>query len=492
MSERLAAATSYGAVYGHADSTGVLTFLGIPYAAPPIGARRFAPPEPPRPWKEARDATSRGPAAPQPGASGPVGELLPRVSIVGDDYLNLNVWTSDLGGSRPVMVFIHGGSFTTGSGAIPVYDGARFARDGVVLVTINYRLGADGFLWFGEGTPNLGLLDQVAALTWVRDNIRSFGGDPGNVTVFGESAGAMSACTLLAMPAAAGLFRRVIAQSGDAQRVISPVAAERVGRRLAEILGVHAGRDWIAEVPRPVLLQAQLQLSQEAAASPDPELWGEVARNIMPFEPVVDGELLPRAPHEAIRSGAGSSVDILVGTNHDEWRLFFVPTGVADRADADDLHRFVSDRMGAPSVIPTYRATRPRASAGELMCAIMTDWFYRLPALQTAADHDGTYVYEFTWGSPAYGGALGSCHALELPFVFDNLDDPGYATMLGGQPPQHIADSMHRAWVAFATSGDPGWPAYSPESRLSMRFGAECELTTDSRAEERAAWDGVW
>jgi len=481
--------TVHGPVGGHADGDGVLSFLGIPYAAPPVGPRRFMPPVPPQPWTDVRYGRDYGPTAPQVRAAGPVAQLLPGEPILGEDYLNLNIWTPDTDGARPVMVFIHGGSFTSGSGAIPTYNGSQFARHGVVLVTINYRLGADGFLWFGDGTPNLGLLDQIAALAWVRDNIRAFGGDPANVTICGESAGAMSVCTLLAMPAATGLFRRAIAQSGAARCVIGPDSAVRIGARLAEILGVAATRAAIAAVPMPRLLAAQSQLSQEVAAEPDPQRWGDVARNIMPFEPVVDGHLLPAAPIQALRGGAGADVDILVGTNVDEANLFFVPTGVVDQADHEALSQFVRARRYPPSVISAYRTARPDSSYGELMAAIMTDGFYRIPALEVARAHPGTYIYEFAWRSPAFDGALGACHALELPFVFDNLDAPGYAALLGARPPRRLAESMHRAWSAFAATGDPGWPPYDDRGRPVLRFGTSDELTASERADEDAVWD---
>lgn len=266
MMEQRIAVTASGSVVGQTSEDGVISFLGVPYAAPPAGRCRFAPPSSPVPWSQPRDARSFGPTAPQPPVAGPIGPLLPRVEIPGDGYLNLNVWTPSLDGDLPVMVFIHGGAFTSGSGAIPTYNGSRFARDGVVLVTINYRLGADGFMWFGEGPANLGLQDQIAALTWVQDNIRQFGGNPGNVTVFGESAGAMSVCTLIAMPAAQGLFRRAIAQSGAGRCVIGPESALLVAQRLAELLGVRPTQDAIAGVPRHSLLHAQVSLAQEIAA----------------------------------------------------------------------------------------------------------------------------------------------------------------------------------------------------------------------------------
>jgi para-nitrobenzyl esterase len=475
--------TKNGPVSGRANDDGVWSFLGIPYASAPAGPLRFRPPVPPRPWTDALDARAYGPTAPQARAEGPVARLLPEVLIPGDDYLNLNVWTADPDGARPVMVFIHGGSFSGGSGAISTYNGSRFARHGVVLVTINYRLGADGFGWFGDGTPNLGLLDQVAALAWVRDNIAAFGGDPANVTIFGESAGAMSVCTLIAMPAATGLFRRAIAQSGAARCVIGLDTAERIGARLAEILGVAATRAAIAAVPMPRLLAAQSQLAQEVAAEPDPWRWGDVAPNIMPFEPVIDGHVLPCAPIEALRQASG--VDILIGTNADEANLFFVPTGAVDQAGPEALSRFVRARRYPPSVIAAYRAARPMASDGELMSAIMTDGFYRIPALEVARAHRRTYVYEFAWPSPAFGGALGACHALELPFVFDNLDDPGYAPVLGARPPRELAESMHRAWAAFAAAGDPGWPPFDDRSRLVRRFGAPGGLIAFERADNQ-------
>jgi para-nitrobenzyl esterase len=482
MSRPVTIDTKCGPVRGRADEDGVLSFLGIPYAAPPVGPQRFLPPEPPRPWTDVRDALAYGPTAPHVRAEGPVAALLPGAPIPGEDYLNLNIWTPDPEGARPVMVFVHGGSFTSGSGAIPVYDGARFARRGVVLVTINYRLGADGFLWFGEDTPNLGLLDQIAALTWIRDNIRAFGADPANVTVFGESAGAMSACTLLAMPAAAGLFRRVIAQSGAAHCVMDPDSAVRIGVRLAEILGVAANRPALASVPMPRLLAAQSQLAQEVVTEPDPRRWGNIAPTMMAFEPVVDGRVLPVAPLEALRHGAGADVDILVGTNTDEANLFFVPTDVVRLADRAALDGFVRARGYPPSLADGYRAALPEASDGELISAIMTEEFYRVPALEIARAHPGTYVYEFTWRSPACDGAIGACHALELPFVFDNVDDPGFAALLGAAPPRKLAASMNRAWSDFAATGNPGWPPYDETDRRVLRFGTPDRLTAVGEA----------
>ncbi|WP_427891121.1 carboxylesterase/lipase family protein [Kribbella sp. GL6] len=352
--------TRYGPVLG----TDSLVFKGIPYAAPPVGPDRFRPPRPPQPWSAPLKATSYGPTAPQTGADGPLAELVPRAIVPGDNYLNLNVWSPDLDGNAPVMVFVHGGSFTSGAGALSVYDGSRFARGGVVLVTINYRLGADGFLWFGEGSPNLGLLDQIAALTWVRDNIAAFGGDPGNVTIFGESAGAMSVCTLLAMPAAAGLFHRAIAESGAANNTIDAATARLVGERLAAMLGTAPTREAIAQVPLQRLLAAQDQLGRQVMGKARAKVWGDVARTLLPFSPVEDGTLLPAAPLDLIRAGAGADVDLMVGTNSEEARLFLIPTGVAAKLSTPLLYAAARTRFGLSlNGVRRYRANRPRRPA---------------------------------------------------------------------------------------------------------------------------------
>ncbi|WP_219620962.1 carboxylesterase/lipase family protein [Bacillus sp. V3-13] len=250
--------TRHGEVRGIV-ADGVFTFKGIPYAAPPFGPNRFLPPQPVEPWHGVRDALTYGPEAPQLRPDPQAAELAPDPAVPGEDCLNLNIWSPDLGlAGLPVMVWIPGGMFELGSGA--TYNGSRFARDGIVCVTINYRVGVDGFLYLGDGNANLGLLDQVAALEWVRDNIAAFGGDPGNVTIFGESAGAMSVGTLLSMPRADGLFRRAIAQSGAAHQVISAATAQQIGQYLARKLGVEASLEAIAAVPLDRLLAAQAEL----------------------------------------------------------------------------------------------------------------------------------------------------------------------------------------------------------------------------------------
>jgi len=476
---------------------GVATFKGIPYAAPPFGANRFQPPRPVERWDGVREALSYGPTVPKPPYFPPFDVLIPEPAIPGEDCLNLNIWTPDVGrAGLPVMVWIHGGAFSNGSGAVPQYDGSRFARDGVVCVTINYRLGADGFLYLGDGIANLGLLDQIAALIWVQENIAAFGGDSDNVTIFGESAGAFSVSTLLSMPRAWGLFRRVIAQSGAGHHVISPATAQRVGQYLAEKLGVEATSEAIAAAPVDRLLQAQVELSGDAFANPDPVRWGEVAGNLMPFEPVIDGDILPTRPIDSIVGGAGAGVDVIIGTNTDEEMLFMVPNGAINYITEDMLAGTVA-AYGLPvsETIATYRAIRPDASSGELLSAIVTDWFFRIPAIRLAEAHaqstGATYMYEFAWRSPGFDGKLGACHGLEIPFVFDTLDKEGFEVLLGEDAPQQLADAMHAAWVAFAKVGDPGWQRFDLSRRATMRFDRRQELVDDPRSEERRLWEGL-
>jgi para-nitrobenzyl esterase len=489
---------------------GVTAFLGIPYAAPPVGPNRLRPPRRAEQWTGVRDATVLGPEPPQPkfGVRDPSG-LVYDPAVPGEDCLNLNIWTPDPGASGlPVMVWSPGGAFQFNSGGS--YDGSRFARDGVVCVSINWRTGADGFLYLGEADDgaNLGLLDQIAALAWVQENIAAFGGDPGLVTVFGESAGAMSVGDLLSMPRAEGLFRRAVLQSGAAHLVIPPAAAARIGARLAELLEVPTERAAIADVPADRLLAAQAQVGAEVVTNPDPGRWGaEVVASTMPFHPVVDGVIVPAPPIDRITAGAGAEVDVLVGTNSDDWRMFPVLGGVIDQVTDEmlagpvEVHGAQScAAFGLPAerALPFYRARRPGGRPGDLLAALLTDWWVRVPAMRLADAHapapGATYMYEFAWPSPAFGGRLGACHGLEIPFVFDTLD-LGRDQMLGGalgtHPPQRLADTVHGAWVAFATKGDPGWPRYDLDRRAVMRLDVTPTLMEDPYAGERALWAGM-
>lgn len=481
--------TMQGAVRG-VVLEGVASFKGISYAAAPFGANRFKAPQRPVSFDGVRDATTFGATAPHGPYSPPTDQLLPEPIINGKDCLNLNIWTPEPGrGALPVMVWIHGGAFVNGSSAVPWYVGDSFARDGVVCVTINYRLGADGFLLLDGAPPNRGLLDQLAALGWVQENIAAFGGDPGNVTIFGESAGAMSVASLLSMPRSEGLVRRAIAQSGGGHHVLSVETARLVASELAQRCGVAPTLSDLAAVPLDALIASQQRLSADIAVTRDRSVWHEIAHDAMPFEPVVDGDVLAARPVDAIAAGAAGSVDLLVGTNLEEYRLFLVPNGVMPYIDESVLDGAANELELDAAGLALYRARVD--SPGEGLSAVLTDWFFRIPALRLAEGHRGTsHVYEFGWRSSLYEGRLGACHALEIGFVFDTLhhDDVG---PFYDDAPDELAATMHAAWVAFATSGDPGWTPYEPATRSTMSFGPRCEVLTDPRADERVAWTGV-
>ncbi len=479
---------------------GVHAFLGLPYAAPPFGANRLRAPRPVVPWDGVRDATTYGPAVPQvapPESAGTEWDT----GRGGEDCLTLNVWTPDPGTSGlPVMVWIQGGAYEMSSTA--AYDGSRFARDGVVCVVINWRVGADGFLYLGDGVANVGLLDQVAALEWVQENITAFGGDPGNVTVFGQSAGAMAIGTLLGVPRAEGLFRRAIVQSGAAHHVSPPETALTVGRYLAKKLGVEPTRDALAAVPLERLIQAEAELSADIEAHPGRDFWGCDMVVTMPWQPVVDGEVLPAPPLERVAAGASAGVDLVVGTNADDWRMFLVITGELGQVTDDELAGPV-ERYGRRAVaaygLPTekaldaYRARYPDGSPGDLLAAVQTDWWTRIPAIRLADAHagaaGGTYMYEFAWAAPG----LGAVHAIEVPFVFDSLGKDAllFGPLLGEDQPQGLADTMHAAWISFARTGDPGWARYDVNRRATMRFDTDSRVVDDPRPWERDLWEGL-
>ena len=475
---------------------GVMAFLGVPYAAAPTGPALFRAPAPAPSWDGVRDAVTLGPTVPRPPYPPPFSELLLDPVIAGDESLNVNVWTPDPGaGGLPVMVWIHGGAFVNGTNAVPTYDGRAFARDGVVLVSINYRLGVPGFALLPGVPANLGIRDQLAALSWVQDNIAAFGGDPGNVTIFGESAGAMSVTTLMAAAGGSGLFGKAIAQSGAGHVVVTADDAAGVTAKLAERLGIAATVDAFETVDTGRLIEAQRSISTAVTTNPNPALWGRsVVEAALAFPPVVDGELITERPIDLIGAGAGAGMPLLVGTTAEEYRLFLASTPLVDTITPAMVGRALTARGQDAAVADTYTANRPGASPGDVLAAVSTDAYFRIPAIRLAearADAPGaTYAYEFAWPTPV--GRLGACHALEIGFVFDTLGTPGTDLLTGTDAPQSLADDMHARWVAFAERGDPGWPAYDPETRAVMTFdGDGARVVNDPRADERRLWDGV-
>jgi len=485
-----------GMVRGRVES-GVAAFLGIPYAAPPFGPNRMLPPQPVPAWTGERDATAFGPTVPKGDYPPQYQPLFPEEVILGEDCLNLNVWTPDAGaGGLPVLVWIHGGSFMNGSGSVGAYDGAAFARDGVVCVTINYRLAAEGFLFLGDGIANLGLLDQLAALRWVQENIAAFGGDPGRVTVAGESAGAMSVTTLLSMPLASGLFGQAIAQSGAGAHTLTADEGRMVSGYLAEALGVPPDRDSIRAVPLDKLVQAASDLVVEVQTTPDPARWGQLTLSLLPFAPTVDGSVLPATPLASLSAGRGGNVPLLIGSNRDEARLFLVAAGTIDLVDEPTLTAVVGAYGLSGPGLEIYRGNRPGASPGDLLAAVITDWFFRIPPIRVAearalAGAGDTWMYRFDHPDPRDNHGFGACHATEIPFVFDTATRAELRPLIGDAPSAAVADRTHRVWVEFITSGDPGWARYDAEQRTTGLLGDAVSAVSDPAGDERALWEGI-
>lgn len=472
------------------QSGGVSSFKGVPYAAAPVGPARFAAPRPPVPHDGVADATQWGPTvSTPPQRSAVIDALLRDPTRPGENGLNLNIWTPDPQASLPVLVFVHGGGFATGTGSTTAFDGTAFARDGVVAVTINYRLAVEGFLAIPGTVPNRGLLDQVAALEWVRDNIAAFGGDPARVTICGESAGAMSVLTLLTMPAAEGLFARAISQSGDGHHVHTPEEGALVVSELCAALGVEETVEAIAAVPVEVLHATTNEVIAALTSGRDARF---ASLRRLALQPVVDGSVLPLHPVEAVRRGAGREVDLLIGTNADEYGLFAAPTGLAGMLTEEMLAGTVA-RLGvdAAEMVALYRSHLGDASLVELFVAIQSDWFCGVPTVRyveaRAEAGASSHVYEFAWRPPTFDGLLGACHTLEVPFVFDTLGDSWGAELRGPDAPQSLADEVHAAWVRFVVSGDPGWAPYGSE-RTVQRFDTVSAVTHDPAAWRRRAW----
>jgi para-nitrobenzyl esterase len=486
-------------------SKGLFIFKGVPYAAPPTGPLRWMPPEEIKPWQGVRPAFEFAKVAPQiPPPSG-VLDALNAVEPQDEDCLYLNVWTPRLDDARrPVLVWIHGGAFNMGSGSQPFYDGRILAaRGNAVVVTINYRLGMLGFLNLDAvtggripSTGNEGLLDQITALRWVRDNIAAFGGDPQNVTAFGESAGGMSIGCLLAMPAARGLFQKAILESGVT--VPANDVELTTGERLLAALGLGASdANALRALPVDRLLATDLDLRVKMAGP------GEFMR-ITVTAPRVDGKTLPLPPVEAARIGSAAPLPLLIGTNLDEWKLFGMMDPTALKMDvsmmADRLNFFIPPWY-VEKITTAYRKARggraDSTSPFDLVSAILSDFIFRIPALRMTEGHQRrdmpVYSYLFTWKSPALGGLLGACHALELGFVFGTHD----AQFCGrGPDADWLSQRMQDAWLAFARTGKPTcstlgeWPEYG-ERRYTMLLGSDCRLEEAPYEEERRAWDIV-
>ena len=486
--------TATGVVRG-VVSDGVCAFRGVPYARPPVGGLRFAAPVPTLPWEGVRDASAFGPPPPQSSLAGPI-SLASADHPDPDEWLTVNVWSPDpRAGGLPVMVWIHGGAYMFGDSTNPTYDGARMAREGdVVLVTLNYRVAVEGFAQL-EGAPaNRSLLDQLAALRWVRDNIAAFGGDPDQVTIFGQSAGGGCVAALLAMPEAAGLFSRAIVQSLPRTYFSTPLAASIAGE-LAAVVSRRATRAQLAEVEPRRLVEAGDEITRRLADYAD--RWGRVAEMPSPYSPVVDGVVLPQNPWEALAAGASRDVPLVAGHTREEYRVFVALAGLLGKATNTQTEHAL--RTFAPGgKTDAYRAAYPRADDDELYEIVLSDWLFRMPSLALAEAHASaggrTYLYELTYPVPGMGGALGAPHGADVPLVFGNFRGGSAALTYddGGLPSaeaEALGEQMRAAWTGFARTGNPGWAAFTASERLTQVYDAEPSVVPYPEEASRRLWE---
>jgi para-nitrobenzyl esterase len=476
--------TQSGLVLGR-EKNGALLFNGIPFAEPPVGNRRFKRPVSPESWDDIRDATRFGPAAPQLPSSNMTNSVPVNWN---EDCLFLNVCTPAIDEKkRPVLVWIHGGAYRSGQGAVPWYNGTSFALNGdIVVVSINYRLGALGFTdlsRFGDeyATSGInGICDQIKALEWVRDNISGFGGDPSKVTIAGESAGGFSVATLLGCQQAQGLFRRAIPQSGATHHTLTP----EVGKIVADLLIAELGAESIDDL----MSASALDILKAQGRADVRYNQMNLGNGVQAFYPVEQNEVLPIPLRESIGAGVGASVPVLTGTNKDENTLF-----VMEKVSSERL-RSQAGSYGSESLIDAYREMLPDATETELSIELGTDFTFKIPAIRHVEDRIAqgadTWMYQFDWESR--NAHLKATHALEIPFVFNTLTSAGVDVFIGeGELPQPVSDEMHDVWTRFIQGDEPGWPKYDLEKRTVKHFDNTSSLVDNGELPRLKAWEGI-
>ena len=465
----------------------VTSFYGIPYAHDPFTkARRFKAPQAYEKWEGVLDATKKTAPVPQPGRE----QTVELVGATGD--LTLNIWapTAALQSNKqlPVMVWIPGGAFIRADAGEETYNGTSFAKNDAIVVTVNYRVGVDGFMHLDGAPDNRGILDQIAALQWVQKNIANFGGNPENVTLFGQSAGAESVAILLGTDKAKGLFQQAIMQSPPMQ-FMTMEQADRVSQTFAKELGVSATISDISQIPLETLVTEVIDIGNTIK---NRDQWGMMSWGGTAFLPVADGDVIKESPMRDLANNTDPAIPVIVGSTDQEARLYYVPGGAIDQIPATQRSQLLSDLSLSGASRDVYAPIKNKKSIGDSFADIQSDYTFRMPAVHIAEHlvNNGNKVwhYNFSWFSPAFDGKLGAAHFVDVPFTFNALDSEQAKSFIGDQPSQKLADTMHQNWIEFARSGQAPWDNYRLADRATMVFDTDSKIVNDPERDVRVLW----